>query len=194
MTRVEEAAIIAKVLDGDTEAFEPLVTANQSFVYNIALKMLSNPDDAYDASQEAFVKAFRSLKDFKGDSSFSSWLYRITANICLDMMRKSKRRQTSSIIYLDDEDEQKELDLPDTRFSPETELEKRELRRSINDALSKLPEDQRSILLLRELSGMSYQEISAVLKLEAGTVKSRLFRARAKLAKILRENGTFSCK
>lgn len=191
MTREEESAVIAKVLAGDTDAFEPLVTTNQNFVYNIALKMLSDPEDAFDASQEAFVKAFRSLKDFKGDSSFSSWLYRITANICLDMMRKNKKRKTASIVYLDDDSELKELDLPDERFSPETEYERRELRGAINEALKLLPEDQRSILLLRELNGMSYAEIAEVLRLETGTVKSRLFRARARLAKILKESGTF---
>ena len=194
MTREEESAIIAKVLDGDADAFEPLVTANQNFVYNIALKMLSNPEDAFDVSQEAFVKAYRSLKDFKGDSSFSSWLYRIAANMCLDFMRKNKKRRAASIVYLDDDNDLKELDLPDTRFAPETELERKELGRAINDALTLLPEDQRSILLLRELNGMSYAEISDILNLETGTVKSRLFRARARLAKILRDNGTFSHK
>ncbi len=194
MTREEESAIIAKVLAGDADAFEPLVTANQSFVYNIALKMLTNPEDAFDVAQEAFIKAYRSLKDFKGDSSFSSWLYRITANMCLDFMRKNKKRRSASIVYLDDDSELKEFELPDTRFDPQTELERRELQGAINDALTLLPEDQRSILLLRELNGMSYAEISDVLKLEAGTVKSRLFRARARLAKILRDNGTFSAQ
>ena len=191
MTREEEAAMIAKVLDGDTDAFEPLVTANQSFVYNIALKMLSNPEDAFDVSQEAFVRAFRSLKNFKGESSFSSWLYRITANMCLDFMRKNKRRREAAIVYLDD-NEMKELDLPDSRFDPRTELERAELRRAINEALDSLPDEQRSILLLRELNGMSYAEIAETLSLEDGTVKSRLSRARANLAKILKEQGTFS--
>lgn len=194
MTREEESAIIAKVLSGDADAFEPLVTANQNFVYNIALKMLSNPEDAFDVSQEAFLKAYRSLKDFKGDSSFSSWLYRITANMCLDFMRKNKKRRAASIVYLDDDSELKELELPDTRYDPENELERKELQGAINDALTLLPDDQRSILLLRELSGMSYAEISDALKLEPGTVKSRLFRARARLAKILKENGTFPAK
>ncbi|MBO7738901.1 MAG: sigma-70 family RNA polymerase sigma factor, partial [Oscillospiraceae bacterium] len=128
------------------------------------------------------------------ESSFSSWLYRITANLCLDFMRRNKKRKSASIVYLDDEDELKELELPDTRFDPVTELERKELRGAINDALNLLPEDQRSILLLRELNGMSYAEISEALKLEQGTVKSRLSRARARLAKILKENGTFSAK
>ncbi|MBO7739226.1 MAG: sigma-70 family RNA polymerase sigma factor, partial [Oscillospiraceae bacterium] len=135
MTREEESAIIAKVLDGDADAFEPLVVAHQSFVYNIALKMLSNPDDAFDISQEDFIKANRSLKDFKGESSFSSWLYRITANMCLDFMRRNKKRKAASIVYLDDEDESMELELPDTRFDAVTEVERKELRGAINDAL-----------------------------------------------------------
>ena len=194
MTREEESAIIAKVLEGDADAFEPLVVAHQNFVYNIALKMLSNPEDAFDISQEAFIKAYRSLKDFKGESSFSSWLYRITANMCLDFMRRNKKRKAASIVYLDDSDELKELELPDTRFDPVTALERKELQGAINDALDLLPEDQRSILLLRELNGLSYAEIAEALKLETGTVKSRLFRARARLAKILKENGTFSAK
>jgi len=191
LTREEEAAIIARVLDGDAEAFEPLVTANQSSVYNLALKMLRNPDDAYDVAQEAFIKAFRSLSGFKGESSFSSWLYRITANMCLDFLRKNKKR-AAPITYLDDEMEQRELELPDMRYNPETELERTELRLAIDDALAQLPAQQRSILLLRELNGMSYSEISEALELEPGTVKSRLFRARAALAKILRKSGNFS--
>jgi len=194
VTREEESAIIAKVLGGDADAFEPLVVAHQNFVYNIALKMLSNPEDAFDISQEAFIKAYRSLKDFKGESSFSSWIYRITANMCLDFMRRNKKRRSASIVYLDDEDELRELELPDTRFDPATELDRKELQGAISDALALLPDDQRSILLLRELNGMSYSEISKTLKLETGTVKSRLFRARARLAKILKENGTFPQK
>lgn len=193
MTRDEENVIIARVLGGDADAFEPLVTANQSFVYSIALKMLTSPEDAFDASQEAFVKAFRSLRSFKGESSFSSWLYRITANICLDMMRKRRRRSIISLTCAetDDDSQLHELELPDTRFAPETELERNELRRAIGRALATLPEEQRTILILRETGCMSYAEISSLLGIESGTVKSRLFRARARLAKILKEDGTF---
>lgn len=191
MTRAEEAALIERVLGGDTDAFEPLVTENQSRVYHLALKMMSDPEDAYDVSQEAFLKAFTSLKSFKGESSFSSWLYRITANLCLDQLRSRKKQKTAALVYLDDEEAEQELQLPDLRFEPEAETERRELRRAIDRALEKLPAQSRSILLLREASGLSYSEIGETLGLEEGTVKSRLFRARAKLAKILRDEGTF---
>ena len=191
MTRAEEAALIERVLGGDTDAFEPLVTENQSRVYHLALKMLSDPEDAYDVSQEAFLKAFTSLKSFKGESSFSSWLYRITANLCLDQLRSRKKQKTAALVYLDDEEAEQELQLPDLRYEPEAETERRELRRAIDMALEKLPAQSRSILLLREASGLSYSEIGETLGLEEGTVKSRLFRARAKLAKILRDEGTF---
>ena len=191
MTRAEEAALIERVLGGDTDAFEPLVTENQSRVYHLALKMMSDPEDAYDVSQEAFLKAFTSLKSFKGESSFSSWLYRITANLCLDQLRSRKKQKAASLVYLDDEEAEQELQLPDLRYEPEAETERRELRRAIDGALEKLPAQSRSILLLREASGLSYSEIGETLGLEEGTVKSRLFRARAKLAKILRDEGTF---
>ena len=191
MTREEEVGIISRVLAGDANAFEPLVTANQSRVYNLALKMLSNPEDAWDVSQETFTKAFRSLKSFRGESSFSSWLYRITANMCLDFLRRNKKRAAASIVYLDDDDAQRELELPDERFCPETELERRELHRAVSSALGELPQDMRSVLVLREVSGLSYVEISSLLGLETGTVKSRIFRARARLAKVLEESGNF---
>ena len=191
MTRAEEAALIERVLGGETDAFEPLVTENQSRVYHLALKMLSDPEDAYDVSQEAFLKAFTSLKSFKGESSFSSWLYRIAANLCLDQLRSRKKQKTASLVYLDDEAAEQELQLPDLRYEPASELERRELRRAIDAALEKLPPQSRSILLLREASGLSYSEIGRTLGLEEGTVKSRLFRARARLAKILQDEGTF---
>ncbi len=191
MTRAEEAALIERVLGGETDAFEPLVTENQSRVYHLALKMLSDPEDAYDVSQEAFLKAFTSLKSFKGESSFSSWLYRIAANLCLDQLRSRKKQKTASLVYLDDEAAEQELQLPDLRYEPASELERRELRRAIDAALEKLPLQSRSILLLREASGLSYSEIGRTLGLEEGTVKSRLFRARARLAKILQDEGTF---
>ena len=191
MTRAEEAALIERVLGGETDAVEPLVVENQSRVYHLALKMLSDPEDAYDVSQEAFLKAFTSLKSFKGESSFSSWLYRITANLCLDQLRSRKKQKAASLVYLDDEEAEQELQLPDLRYEPEAETERRELCRAIDGALEKLPAQSRSILLLREASGLSYSEIGETLGLEEGTVKSRLFRARAKLAKILRDEGTF---
>lgn len=192
MTRGEEMAVITAVLNGDTNAFEKLVLENQRQVYNLALKMTGNEEDAYDISQEAFVKAFKNLSAFRGDSKFSVWLYRLTSNLCLDFLRSRKRRAAVSTSYIDDEDKEQELSIPDERFSPETVLEKAELRRSINAALDTLPDDYRQIIVLREMNGLSYDEIAAALGLELGTVKSRIFRARKKLCSILLKDGNIS--
>lgn len=192
MTRSEEMNIISRVLSGDTNAFEALVIENQRQVYTLALKMTGNEEDAYDISQDAFVKAYRSLPKFRGDSKFSVWLYRLTSNLCLDFLRSRKRRAAVSTSYTNDEDEDRELEIPDERFSPETVLEKNELRLSVNAAMEALPEDYRQILILREINGLSYDEIAEVLSLELGTVKSRIFRARKKLCSILMKDGNLS--
>jgi len=193
LDRLEEKRIIESVLAGNTEAFEILVLENQTQVYNLALRMVGNEQDAYDISQDAFIKAFRSLDSFRGDSKFSVWLYRLTSNLCLDFLRSKKRNNVVSLTtYSPDDDEATELEIPDERFSPEAELEKTELKNAVNAALSKLPDDQREILLLRELHGMSYDEIAEELSLEPGTVKSRIFRARKRLCKILIKDGNFS--
>lgn len=189
MTRSEEMNIITRVLDGDTNAFEALVIENQRQVYTLALKMLGNEEDAYDLSQDAFIKAFKNLSKFRGDSKFSVWLYRLTSNLCLDFLRSRKRRPTVSTAFTNDEDEERELEIPDERFSPESVLEKSELRRSVNAALEALPEDYRQIIILREINGLSYDEIAAALSLELGTVKSRIFRARKKLCSIISKDG-----
>jgi RNA polymerase sigma-70 factor (ECF subfamily) len=184
--------IISAVLSGDTDAFEALVLENRRQVYNLALKMTKNEQDAYDLSQEAFLKAFRSLDKFRGDSKFSVWLYRLTSNLCLDFLRAQKRREKVSLSYENDEDEQQELEIPDERFSPERILEQNNLRESISSALDALPEDYRSIIVMREMDGLSYDEISARTGLELGTVKSRIFRARKKLCALLSKDGNFS--
>lgn len=192
MDRDEEKSIIARVLAGDTEAFEALVLENQKQVYNLALRMTGSEEDANDIAQEAFIRAFRSLASFRGDSKFSVWLYRLTSNICLDFLRSRRRKKTVSMSWFAaDDDEPAELEIPDERFSPHTELERRELRSAIQRALARLPDDMREVLLLREVGGLSYDEIAVSLSLEEGTVKSRIFRARKKLCKILSGDGNF---
>lgn len=188
MTKAEEKAIIERVISGETDAFEALVLEYQTVVYNLALRMTANPADAEDCAQEAFVKAYRSLASFRGDASFSSWLYRLTTNTCLDLLRSRKRRGEVSLT--DDSDETAaELDIPDEADTPETAAVRKETRETVRGALSKLPPDFRAILLLRELGGLSYEEIGQQMNLEAGTVKSRIFRARRKLAAILTADG-----
>lgn len=192
MTRDEERSIIRRVLDGDTNAFEKLVLENQKNVYNLALKMLGNPEDAMDVSQETFLRAYRSLGSFQGDSRFSVWLYRMTSNVCIDFLRRKKRRAEVSMTVADDEDEERELQIPDERFSPEAALDKAERVRAVREGLAKLPEEYRKILAMREIGGLSYEELAEALDLELGTVKSKLFRARKKLCTILLDSGNFS--
>lgn len=189
MTREEEYAVIRRVCDGDTDAFEALVTAYQKQVYNLALRTVGNEEDAADMTQEAFLRAYRSLGSFRGDSKFSVWLYRLTTNICIDFLRSRGRRPTVSLTAADEDEEPQELDVADDRFDPVQSLERAELRRAVQRGLASLPEDYRRILMLRELSGLSYAEIGQVLRLEEGTVKSRLFRARKKLCDFLRKDG-----
>lgn len=192
MTREEEDLLVSRVQSGDSASFEKLVLDNQTKVYNLAMRMVGNEEDAFDMSQEAFIKAYNSLGSFRGDSRFSVWLYRLTSNVCLDFLRSEGRKTHSSLTYLSDEDDDKELEIPDGRFSPETIVEKKELREAVNKGLMNLPKDYRVILLMREIDGLSYEEIANALSIEEGTVKSRIFRARKRLCAILSSDGNFS--
>ena len=189
MTREEELAVIRRVQNGDVNAFEALVSAYEKNVYNLALRMMGNAQDAEDMAQEAFLKAYNSLPGFRGDSKFSVWLYRIVSNVCLDQLRKKSKRPTVSLSMEDGDGEETQLDLPDTAQSPEEALEKKLTREAVRRGLAQLPEDARQILLLREIQGLSYEEIGETLGLEAGTVKSRIFRARKRLCAFLLEDG-----
>ena len=192
MTREEEAKIIRAVVDGNANAFEDLVLEYQKQVYHIALKMTGNEEDAFDLSQETFLKAFRALPTFRGEAGFGSWLYRMEANLCIDFLRKRKRRNAGQIVSLDEEGEDRRpMELPDLSYEPQSALEKKELREKVQMGLRRLPDEQRLILVLRDVEGFSYQEISDALKIELGTVKSRIYRARAHLARLLTENGNF---
>lgn len=189
MTASQEAEIVRRVLEGDADAFGAIVDEYQKNVYNLALRMTGNPEDAQDMSQEAFIKAFNSLASFRGDSKLSVWLYRIVSNVCLDFLRSRKRRQTVSLNMDDGEGGTAELEIPDLSAMPEEELNRRLTREAVRKGLLSLPEDQREILLLREIEGLSYDEIAQALGLEAGTVKSRIFRARKRLCAQLVSGG-----
>ena len=190
MTREEESALIARVLAGDPDAFEPLVLEHQTNVYRLALRLLGNEADAADAAQDAFIKAYTSLSSFRGESRFSVWLYRLTNNVCIDMLRR--RRDTIPIESGNDEGEAAELPLPDERWSPEALAERAEDVRAVRSAMAALSPEYREILTLREIGGLSYEELAEALQLEAGTVRSRLNRARKKLADELTRTGNFS--
>ena len=186
MTREEELTLLRRAQRGDGAAFEEIVRANEAAVYHLALRRLGSREDAEDAAQEVFLKAYTALQSFRGDSKLSVWLYRITGNVCTDLLRR--RRDTVSLSGENEEGEATELEIPDERFDPAALAERKDLREQVGKALQCLPPDAREILLLRELSGLSYDEIAAALQLDLGTVKSRIFRARKKLCALLAGN------
>ena len=181
-----EKVLLQRAKKGEMAAFESLVTAYERRVYSLALRTTGSEADAADITQEVFLRAYRSLDTFRGESGFSTWLYRITVNLCVDLARKNNPAES-----LDDE---QALEAPETRgaYQPETALANSELRRELDAALSLVSEEHRKIVILRDVAGMSYADIAAALELEEGTVKSRLARARAALRKILIERGNIS--
>ena len=183
--------IIRSVSGGDKGAFEALVLENQTNVYNLALKMTKSEDDALDISQEVFLKAYGSLKSFRGDSRFSVWLYRMTYNMCIDFLRRKQRIPEASLTRHDDDGEARDSEIPDTRGTPEDNLLQQELRAELSKSIGELGAIHREIFIMREITGMNYSDIAAALKINEGTVKSRLARARKSLAEILMSKGTF---
>lgn len=185
--------LVTAAQQDDQAAFGALVEKYQAMAYSQALRMVGNPDDAADATQDAFLNAWRALPGFQGQSSFSTWLYRLTSNACIDLLRRSKRRPTLSITVADEDEEgPQETDIPDERWSPERELERKETRQTVRSGLSALSPEHREVLALREFEGLSYQEIAQLLELEEGTVKSRIARARLALREFLLNSGNFS--
>lgn len=191
MDKAKETELIASAARGGpgaADAFEQLIAEYEKLVYSICLRMLSNEQDAQDASQMTFIKVWTGVGGFRADSSFSSWVYRVAANVCLDMLRK---RKEPSLSLSADNGEDRPLEIPDPAMSPEDEFERRELRRAVSDCISSLPPDYSSIIVMREMGGLSYSEISSSLSIDVGTVKSRLFRARKKLCSLLLKTGNF---
>ncbi|MCI8398180.1 MAG: sigma-70 family RNA polymerase sigma factor [Oscillibacter sp.] len=183
-----EQAWIDAARQGDQDAFAELVRLYEKRVLALTGRMCGNPEDAAEAAQEAFLAAWQGLRNFRGESSFSTWLYRLASNACVDLLRREKRR--GGTLSLDDES--LNLDLPAGRSTPQEEVERRELREEIEAGLQALPPEYRSVLVLREVHQLHYEEIGAALGLDAGTVKSRISRGRKRLRNFLSERGNFS--
>ena len=173
---------------GDEDAFAQLVGLHEKKVYGLALRMCGNPEDAADAAQEAFLAAWKGLPRFRGEAGFSTWLYRLTSNAAIDHLRRVKRQRGE--VSLDGGGPG--LDAVDDAPSPQAQAEETELREAVAEGLSMLSEDHRQALLLRELRGLGYEEIASELRVDLGTVKSRISRARGSLRKILVKNGNLS--
>ncbi len=185
---MDEATLIREAQKGDLTAFNKLVLNYQDMLYNTAYRIIGDPALADDATQEAFISAFRKLKSYRG-GSFKAWLLRIVTNACYDEFRRQKRKPTTPLdLYADDGEE---IESPrwivDTSDLPEEQLETRELDQAIQHCIQALPPDFRTIVVLTELQGLSYKEAAKAIQKPLGTVKSRLARARLRLQKCLQK-------
>ena len=189
---MSEEQLIRRAQQGDNGAFEELLLLHQKKVYNLCLRMSANPDDALDLSQEAFLRAWRSLGQYQFEASFSTWLFRLTSNICIDFLRRKKRRQETSLTEsYDDSDEGAELSVPDAQPGPEQQAITNETKIELARAMGQLAPDHREILQLRVVEDLPYEQIADILGVRVGTVKSRLARARLSLRKILKAGNYF---
>jgi len=188
----DDLTLVKRIKTGDQRAFKLLVERYQRKIYAVALGMVKDREEALDISQEAFVKVYKYLDHFKGDSSFYTWLYRITVNISIDALRKKQPLRGEQVEL----DEAVKMDTAEANIgalgsrlgtNPQKSALRKELAEKIQQALETVPEKHRAILLLREVEGMSYEDLSRTLKIPKGTVMSRLFHARTKVQKILSE-------
>ena len=178
---MDEQSLIRRAVKGDAQAFSELMTAQEGRMYAVALRMCANHEDAQDCLQEAMLRIYRAISGFKGQASFSTWVYRITMNTCLDELRRAKRRRATSL------DERLETGWApaDEVNTPERHALRAEQRRALDRAIRDLPEDMRSAVVLRDIQGCSYDEIADILGANVGTIKSRISRGRARLRETL---------
>lgn len=189
-----EKTLIAQAKQGDLSAFEALILRHEKIVYNVALRMMGQPEDAKDISQEVFLKVYKSIGAFDERSAFSTWLYRITMNTCIDEMRRRKGKQSYSLEEeLEGEDGGMQRQIADTGETPEESLLRAERKAELLQAMQALSAEHRAAIVLRDIRGLGYDEIAAALGLPLGTVKSRISRARIQLKeevlKIRERNG-----
>lgn len=174
---MEESRLIERAMDGDAASFNTLMEAHERRMYAVALRMCGNHEDAQDCLQEAMLRIYRAISGFKAQSSFATWVYRITMNACLDELRKRKSRPNISLDGLLDTG----WSPVDGGESPEGHAMRREMRRTLQRFIGELPEDMRAAVVLRDIEGYSYEEIAGILDANVGTIKSRISRGRERL-------------
>lgn len=188
---MQDELLIRRAQRGDADAFEQLLLEHQKNVYNLCYRMAGNPDDSMDLSQETFLRAWRCLDQYQFASAFSTWLYRLCSNICIDFLRRRRRQQTVPLTFEDADGEEQTYAVPDAQPLPEEQVELKLTRETLAAAMAQLLPEHRAVLQLRVVNEMSYEQIADVLDIQIGTVKSRLSRARNQLKKIL-ERGNLS--
>ena len=188
VTDLTEKEIIRLCKEGDRDAFNELFEKYENRVINIAYGMLSDRDDACDAAQEVFIKVYRNISLFRENSLLSTWIYRITSNVCNDILRKRQRSANTISINAALDDDGRTKELPDSAPLPEEFAEHNEAQRAVRKAISELSDEYREIITLCDIEDMSYDDIANVLNCPVGTVKSRLNRARKSLRKILSDS------
>jgi len=173
-----EEELVRRIQQGDDAAFDRLVEICSARVYNLAFRLLGNADDAQDVAQDAFLRVYHALPRFKGNAAFSTWLYRIVVNVCQDEIKRRKRRPMLFSVVDNEEDKPDCSSLATTGDTAEEALLRRERTAMLQQAIAMLPESFRLVLVLYDVQGFSYGEIAEILKINVGTVKSRLNRAR----------------
>jgi len=186
-----EMAALERVKKGDVSVFEIIVNLYEKKVYNTALRMCKNSEDAFDISQEVFLKVYKSIYSFKGESSLSTYIYRITYNMCIDFLRKQKKQNSVSLTNEDDEGNIIELDIKDNKAGPVEAFEAKERGEVLKNCINELSDIHREMIVLRDIEGLSYKEIAEIIGIEEGTVKSRIVRARNNLKNLLLNKGNF---
>jgi RNA polymerase sigma-70 factor (ECF subfamily) len=181
----EDPALVRAAQRGDMAAFEELVARHRDKLYARAYSMMRNEEEALDLSQEAWIKGWQRLRQFQGESSFGTWMTRIVINLCLDKLRRQKRQRAESIEAMDEESGGVERRMPVVTVNPTAGLERSELRQRIDRALGQLTYEHRTVLVLHEFEEMEYKQIAKTMGCSIGTVMSRLFYARRRLAALL---------
>ena len=188
---MNEDDLIKKVVSGDADAYGHLIAPYEKPIYNFCLRMLSNAQDAQDLSQEVFIKVYKNISKYKSrdGASFKNWLYRLANNACIDEIRKRKSRvQPESLdVHLDSGENEMERQIDSGLITPEETVIKRERRAAVGKAVGQLPPEFRQMVVLRDLRGLSYEEIAVVTGVKLGTVKSKINRARGKLRELIRD-------